>query len=120
MFESIIGGQTDFNYGFGTLYIANSTLSLRGCGGGITAWKGTNTTFANKYGVYIRWSEAVAENDTVATQYAGQCALGRPWNSQHRSIFIENDLDGTINPAGYIQWSGHPIIEGESERFCRE
>lgn len=114
MSSSIIGGQTDFLYGFGTLYITNSTLQLRGCGGGITAWKGSNTTFVNKYGVYISGSQALAENATVAQTFAGKCALGRPWNSQHRSIFFDNYLDDTINPAGYIQWEGHPIIAGKS------
>jgi hypothetical protein len=46
---SEIAGQVDFLYGFGTAWIESSLLSLRGCGGGITAWKGTNTTTQNKY-----------------------------------------------------------------------
>lgn len=52
-YQSILAGQTDFLYGFGTAWIQSSALQLRGCGGGITAWKGTNTTTPNKYGVYI-------------------------------------------------------------------
>ncbi|KAH8886865.1 pectin lyase-like protein [Thozetella sp. PMI_491] len=102
--DSIIAGQTDFLYGFGTAYITNSTLSLRSCGGGITAWKGTNTTFVNKYGVYIDRGQAIAANSTIAAKVKGKCALGRPWNSLHRSIFMETYLDGSILPAGYIQW----------------
>lgn len=39
-YDTVIAGQTDFLYGFGTAYIERSTLSLRNCGGGITAWKG--------------------------------------------------------------------------------
>lgn len=39
-YDNIVGGQTDFLYGFGTAYLESSTLSLRNCGGGITAWKG--------------------------------------------------------------------------------
>jgi hypothetical protein len=46
---SEIAGQVDFLYGFGTAWIESSLLSLRGCGGAITAWKGTNTTTQNKY-----------------------------------------------------------------------
>ncbi|KAK5131084.1 hypothetical protein LTR08_001302 [Meristemomyces frigidus] len=49
MYGCIIGGQTDFFYGFGTLWVAKSDIKLRGCGGGITAWKGSNTTFVNHY-----------------------------------------------------------------------
>lgn len=39
-YDNIIAGQTDFLYGFGTAWIEQSTLTLRSCGGGITAWKG--------------------------------------------------------------------------------
>ncbi|WAO94416.1 Pectinesterase domain-containing protein [Fusarium falciforme] len=103
-YDSVIAGQTDFLYGFGTAYIDRSTLSLRSCGGGITAWKGTNTTFTNKYGVYINDAQVIAANSTVAKDVVGKCALGRPWNSQHRSIFMKSYFDTSINPAGYIIW----------------
>lgn len=39
MYGSQIAGQTDFLYGFGTLWIERSVLQMRSCGGGITAWK---------------------------------------------------------------------------------
>ena len=39
-----IAGQTDFLYGFGTAWVERTKLLLRGCKGGIIAWKGTNTT----------------------------------------------------------------------------
>ncbi|KAF2244291.1 carbohydrate esterase family 8 protein [Trematosphaeria pertusa] len=99
-----IAGQTDFLYGFGTLWIEASTLLLRSCGGGITAWKGTNTTYANKFGAYIRRS-AVRKANASLSSIAGKCALGRPWNSQHRSIFAQCDLDDSIRPSGYVDWS---------------
>ncbi|KAK5954864.1 hypothetical protein OHC33_003542 [Knufia fluminis] len=101
--HSSIGGQTDFLYGFGTLWITNSTLLLRGCGGGVTAWKGTNTTFENEYGVYIVDGSVVKANDSLSINH--ECALGRPWNSQHRSVFARNYLDESILPAGYVEWS---------------
>lgn len=101
----VVAGETDFLYGFGTLYIAKSTLSLRHCGGGITAWKGTNTTFTNKYGVYIDETQVIANNWTTKAEIVGQCALGRPWNDAHRSIFMDSYLDSSILPAGYIEWS---------------
>ncbi|KAF7555555.1 hypothetical protein G7Z17_g2062 [Cylindrodendrum hubeiense] len=103
-YDNIIAGQTDFLYGFGTAYIEQSTLSLRSCGGGITAWKGTNTTFTNKYGVYIDRTQLIASNYTIAPNMVGKCALGRPWNSLHRSIFMDSYFDASIKPAGYIPW----------------
>jgi pectin methylesterase-like acyl-CoA thioesterase len=119
----VIAGQTDFLYGFGTAYIEKSTLSLRNCGGGITAWKGphvntehvhwgncssltlgTNTTFTNKYGVYISDSQVLAANASIAATIQGKCPLGRPWNAQHRSIFMDAYLDASIKPQGYTPW----------------
>lgn len=99
-----IAGQTDFLYGFGTLWIEESALLLRSCGGGITAWKGTNTTgFENKFGIYVHASVVRKANDSLSI--AGKCALGRPWNAQHRSVFANTYLDGSIKPEGYIDWS---------------
>ncbi|KAI2786577.1 hypothetical protein POX_g08964 [Penicillium oxalicum] len=107
-YKSILAGQTDFLYGFGTAWIQSSDVLLRGCGGGITAWKGTNTTFPNKYGVYIVDSTVRAANASIAPSIVGACALGRPWNSLQRSIFANSYEDGSIQPNGYIDW----IISG--------
>ncbi|RGP81628.1 pectinesterase [Fusarium longipes] len=103
-YDNIIAGETDFLYGFGTAWIDRSTLSLRNCNGGITAWKGTNTTFINKYGVYIDNSRVIPSNSTIARDLVGRCPLGRPWNSQHKSIFMQSYFDAVILPAGYIKW----------------
>lgn len=102
MYDCIIGGETDFFYGFGTLWVQNSDIKLRGCGGGITAWKGTNTTYENKYGVYIHNSHVAKANSSLNLTH--KCALGRPWNPQMRAIFAFNYLDDSIIPSGYIEW----------------
>lgn len=100
-----VAGQTDFFYGFGTLWVESSQILLRSCGGGITAWKGSNTTYENKFGAYIHSSHVQAANSTIASTIVGKCALGRPWNAQHRSIFANTYLDASIEPSGYIEWS---------------
>ncbi|THZ11915.1 pectin methylesterase [Aureobasidium pullulans] len=113
MYNSTVAGQTDFLYGFGTLWIQSSLLSLRSCGGGITAWKGTNTTFTNHYGVYIHDSFVRAANSSL--NIVGKCALGRPWNALHRSIFANTYLDDSIEPSGYIKWSAtDPRVNGNT------
>ncbi|KAK6538114.1 hypothetical protein TWF694_010996 [Orbilia ellipsospora] len=119
-YENEIGGQTDFLYGFGTAYISHSRLALRSCGGGITAWKGTNTTFVNKYGVYISSTDVTAANSTIAAAIVGKCALGRPWNSLHRSIFMDCYMDKSIKSVGYIPWSSAVVngtLLGEYESY---
>jgi hypothetical protein len=93
MYRSEVAGQTDFLYGFGTAWIQSSRLALRGCGGGIAAWKviglhnaqprltikGTDTRFKNKYGVYVVDSEVRKANSSLSIR--GKCSLGRPWVS---------------------------------------
>jgi pectin methylesterase-like acyl-CoA thioesterase len=75
-----VAGETDFFYGFGTAWVQSALVSLRGCKGGITAWKGTETRFPNKYGVYIHDSQVKKAQGVQA----GSCALGRPWvSSKH-------------------------------------
>ncbi|KAL2842375.1 pectin lyase fold/virulence factor [Aspergillus pseudoustus] len=119
-YKSIIAGQTDFLYGFGTAWIQSSDVLLRNCGGGITAWKGTNTTFENKYGVYIVDSSVKAANASIAPDIVGQCALGRPWNSLHRSIYANTYEDGSIDPAGYIDWVVDGVSRLTSDTFMAE
>ncbi|KAE8415520.1 pectin lyase fold/virulence factor [Aspergillus pseudocaelatus] len=118
--SSIVAGQTDFLYGFGTAWFERCDLVLRGCGGGITAWKGTNTTYVNKFGVYVHDSIIKAVNASVAVEQEGRCALGRPWNSGHRSIFAGTYEDGTIRDSGYVLWQA-PItgqtLMGEYENL---
>ncbi|KAF3391458.1 putative pectinesterase A [Penicillium rolfsii] len=104
-YSSVIAGQTDFLYGFGTGWFEECDLVLRGCGGGITAWKGTNTTYTNKFGAYIHNSTIKAANSSVEAVNKGKCALGRPWNSAHRSIFANTYEDTSIAASGYVLWS---------------
>ncbi|KXJ93965.1 pectin lyase fold/virulence factor [Microdochium bolleyi] len=117
--DTIVAGQTDFLYGFGTLFISKSLLSLRNCGGGITAWKGTNTTSPsnpsgpasssnNKYGVYISHTQFRAANSTIAPVIKDKCSLGRPWNDIHRSVIMRSYFDPSILPQGYTGWTGKP------------
>ncbi|QDS75564.1 hypothetical protein FKW77_005820 [Venturia effusa] len=105
-YKGEIAGFTDFIYGFGTVWVQSAKIALRGCGGGITAWKGTDGV--NKYGAYIVDSDVGKSENSAAK--VGKCALGRPWNELHRSIFAKCKLDDSIGPAGYKKW----LEKGES------
>jgi pectin methylesterase-like acyl-CoA thioesterase len=110
-YHTEIAGQTDFFYGFGMAWIQNSSVQLRGCGGGITAWKGTNTIFVNKYGVYISDSFVNAADTSIAPSIFGKCYLGQPWNSLHRSVYLNTYMNASIRPAGYEKWSSDPLTD---------
>jgi pectin methylesterase-like acyl-CoA thioesterase len=78
-------------------------------------------TFPNKYGVYIVDSTVTAANSTIAPIIYHRCALGRPWNSQMRSIFANTYMDASILPTGFIDWNpsryDNLTLQAEFENF---
>ncbi|KAL5524410.1 hypothetical protein ACEPAF_9550 [Sanghuangporus sanghuang] len=112
--DSIIFGQTDYLFGFGTAWFEDIILANRACGGGIVAWKGTNRTDApgNRYGAYINNSKIIRSPDANATlDITGKCFLGRPWNDLATTIYMRTFMDDTIQPAGWTPFdSARPTI----------
>ncbi|RPD56135.1 pectin lyase-like protein [Lentinus tigrinus ALCF2SS1-7] len=112
--NSIIFGQTDYLFGFGTAWFENVTLANRACGGGITAWKGTNLTDApgNRYGAYISNSRIFRSPDANATAVTdGKCFLGRPWNDLATTVYLRTFMDDSVNPVGWTPFdSARPVI----------
>ncbi|KAK7689841.1 hypothetical protein QCA50_006480 [Cerrena zonata] len=112
--DSIIFGQTDYLFGFGTAWFQNVVLANRACGGGIAAWKGTNLTDApgNRYGVYIADSKIIRSPDANATTVTkGKCFLGRPWNDLATTVYLRTFMDDSIQPAGWEPFnSDRPVI----------
>ncbi|TFK93312.1 carbohydrate esterase family 8 protein [Polyporus arcularius HHB13444] len=112
--DSIIFGQTDYLFGFGTAWFENITLANRACGGGITAWKGTNLTDApgNRYGAYISNSRIIRSPDANATTVTdGKCFLGRPWNDLATTVYLRTFMDESVNPVGWTPFdSARPVI----------
>ncbi|KAF5315294.1 hypothetical protein D9619_007383 [Psilocybe cf. subviscida] len=112
--DSVIYGQTDYLFGFGTAWFQNVILANRACGGGLVAWKGTNLTDApgNRYGAYIADSTIVRSPDANATTVtADKCFLGRPWNDLATTVFLSTVMDDSIRPEGWTPFSSaRPVI----------
>ncbi|TFK73194.1 pectin lyase-like protein [Pluteus cervinus] len=112
--DSVLFGQTDYLFGFGTAWFQNVVLANRACGGGIAVWKGTNLTDApgNRYGVYIADSQIIRSPDANATTVtAGRCFLGRPWNDLATSVYLRTNMDDSIAPAGWTPFdAARPVI----------
>ncbi|KAF9468737.1 pectin lyase fold/virulence factor [Collybia nuda] len=107
--DSVIFGQTDYLFGFGTAWFQNIILANRACGGGIVAWKGTNLTDApgNRYGAYIANSQIIRSPDANTTTVTkGLCYLGRPWNDLATTVFLNTTMDDSIRPAGWTPFGG--------------
>ncbi|KIJ62685.1 carbohydrate esterase family 8 protein [Hydnomerulius pinastri MD-312] len=106
--DSIIYGQTDYLFGFGTAWFQSVTLANRACGGGITAWQGTNGT---RNGAYIADSRIIRSPDANATTVTTeQCYLGRPWNVLAVAVYLRNYMDDSIRPAGFTPWDGETTV----------
>ncbi|KAJ7134232.1 carbohydrate esterase family 8 protein [Mycena epipterygia] len=112
--DSVIFGQTDYLFGFGTAWFQNVILANRACGGGIVAWKGTNHTEApfNRYGAYISSSQIIRSPDANATTATnGLCFLGRPWNDLATTVYLDVFMDASVNPVGFEPFdSARPTI----------
>ncbi|OCH90457.1 carbohydrate esterase family 8 protein [Obba rivulosa] len=108
--DSIIFGQTDYLFGFGTAWFQNVTLANRACGGGITAWQGTSGTLN---GAYIADSRIIRSPDANATTVTDEeCFLGRPWNDLAIAVYLRTFMDESIAPAGFKPWGdGRNTIE---------
>ncbi|KAJ7243738.1 pectin lyase-like protein [Mycena rebaudengoi] len=111
--DSVIFGQTDYLFGFGTAWFQNVILANRACGGGLVAWKGTNLTDApgNRYGAYIASSQIIRSPDANATTNTnGLCFLGRPWNDLATTVFLQTFMDASVAPAGFKPFSSGGTI----------
>ncbi|KAF8904077.1 pectin lyase-like protein [Gymnopilus junonius] len=112
--DSIIYGQTDYLFGFGTAWFQNVILANRACGGGLVAWKGTNLTDApgNRCGAYISDSTIIRSPDAnVTTVTVGKCFLGRPWNDLATTVYLRTFMDDSIEPVGWTPFdSARPVI----------
>ncbi|KAH7913948.1 carbohydrate esterase family 8 protein [Hygrophoropsis aurantiaca] len=107
-FDSIIYGQTDYLFGFGIAWFQNVVLANRACGGGITAWQGTNGT---RDGAYIADSVIMRSPDANATTVTYEsCYLGRDWNPEAVAVYLRNYMDDSIRPAGFTPWDGETTV----------
>ncbi|KAJ9121106.1 hypothetical protein QFC24_005087 [Naganishia onofrii] len=103
-YGGMVKGFTDYLYGYGTAWFECVTMANRGCGGGITAWKGTGTPDQNKFGVYQANGWIVRADDAVP-DLTLNCPLGRPWNNASRSIYKNTYMSNIVLPQGFIAWS---------------
>ncbi|KAJ8111658.1 hypothetical protein OPT61_g5804 [Boeremia exigua] len=106
--SSVVAYDTIFVCIASYAWVEKARLVLCGCGGGIIAWKGSNTIFPNKYGCYVAYSTREAANSTTAAKNVGKYSLGRSWDSLHRSAYVNSTMNTTILPQGYTKWSNNP------------
>lgn len=57
-------------------------------------------------GISIHNCRVTAASDLKPVQSSVKTYLGRPWKQYSRTVFMKTYLDSTVNPAGWMEWSG--------------
>ncbi|KAM6562066.1 hypothetical protein CsatB_022064 [Cannabis sativa] len=95
-----IYGTVDFIFGDAVAVIQNSNIyaikPMSGQKNTVTAQARTDPN--ENTGIVIHNSRITASSDTY---------LGRPWQKYSRTVVMKTGLDGNINPAGWLPWSGN-------------
>ncbi|SOV07627.1 uncharacterized protein UDID_14934 [Ustilago sp. UG-2017a] len=103
-FKSTVKGMTDQLYGQGKAWLEQVSLLLRGCGGGITAWRGDPQD--PLVGVYISNSNIIrSPHASTLKPMEKACYLGRPWNIYSHSTYLNTYMSNIIADAGFKVWA---------------
>uniref|UniRef100_A0ACD5UWC0 Uncharacterized protein n=1 Tax=Avena sativa TaxID=4498 RepID=A0ACD5UWC0_AVESA len=57
-------------------------------------------------GISIQKCKVAAASDLAAVQSSFRTYLGRPWKQYSRTVYLESELDGVVDPAGWLEWDG--------------
>ncbi|WP_321436353.1 pectinesterase family protein [uncultured Bacteroides sp.] len=106
--DCFIQGATDFVYGGGTVFFDDCTINCVKGGGyvsapeDITYYEKTTSGKTLRYGFIFRNCKITADADVADNSYY----LGRPWNMECGSIYLNCRLGKHIKPEGWSVWSG--------------
>lgn len=117
-FKSVVRGMTDYLYGSGKAWFEQVRLLNRACGGAITAWRGDASD--SMVGVYVSNSAIdTAEDASTLKSMTGKCYLGRPWNVQSHSVYLNTSMSDIVANAGFRIWSqSDPRFQKGETRFA--
>lgn len=104
-----IYGTIDFIFGDAVVVLQNCNIYVRKP---MSSQKNTVTAQARtdpneNTGIVIHNSRVTAASDLRPVQGSFKTYLGRPWQKYSRTLFMKSNLDGLIDPAGWLPWSGN-------------
>lgn len=91
-----IEGDVDFIFGPATAVFDHCSIHCKRTGGYLTA---ASTPMDQRYG-YVFLDCKVTGGEGVEKVW-----LGRPWRDYAMTVFIRTEMDGSINPLGWHNWS---------------
>ncbi|CAN1122853.1 Pectinesterase 2 [Linum perenne] len=56
--------------------------------------------------IVIQGCRIMADSDLAPVQGSFETYLGRPWKKFSRTLVIKSDVDGVVDPAGWLPWNG--------------
>lgn len=107
--ECNIFGTIDFIFGNAAVVIQNCNILLRRPNHGesnvITAQGRTDPN--QNTGIVIQFSQIRAAADLWPVRGKVKSFLGRPWMAYSRTVYMQNTIDGVINPLGWLPYNGN-------------
>ncbi|CAJ1949756.1 unnamed protein product [Sphenostylis stenocarpa] len=105
--ECDIYGTVDFIFGNAAVVFQNSNIFARNPPNKVNTITAQGRTDPNQNtGISIHNCRVTAASDLTPVQNSVKTYLGRPWKQYSRTVFMKTYLDGLINPAGWLEWSG--------------
>lgn len=107
--ECDIFGTIDFIFGNAAAVIQNSNIFVRKPNHGeanvITAQGRTDPN--QNTGIVIQFCHIRPAAEFVPYQSAVKSFLGRPWMAYSRTVYLQNTIDGIIDPLGWLPFNGN-------------
>ncbi|XP_054802987.1 pectinesterase 2-like [Prosopis cineraria] len=106
--ECNIYGTVDFIFGNAAAVFQNCNIFARNPPNKVNTITAQGRTDPNQNtGISIHNCRVTAASDLKPVQNSVKTYLGRPWKQYSRTVFMKTYLDGLINQAGWMEWSGN-------------
>ncbi|XP_027117883.1 pectinesterase 2-like [Coffea arabica] len=110
--ECDVYGTVDYIFGNAAVVFQNCNLYSRNPPNKINTITAQGRTDPNQNtGISIHNSRVTAASDLKPVQSSVKTYLGRPWQQYSRTVFMKTFLDGLIDPAGWLPWSGNFALD---------
>ena len=112
--ECRISGTVDFIFGNAIAVFQNCVLLARlPLQGQQNTYTAQGRTLSSDISGYVfQGCTVTADSSLQNAAYAVSTYLGRPWKAYSRVVFMQSELQGLVDPAGWLPWNAsNPFID---------
>ncbi|CAO2192764.1 unnamed protein product [Urochloa humidicola] len=62
-------------------------------------------------GISVQRCKVAAASDLAGQESSTKTYLGRPWKQYSRTVFLQSEIDGLVDPAGWLPWDGNFALD---------